>query len=504
MSNFPTGFRCALSVLGIFLFLNTLRAQEAAPENSLQKKPSNTATEAAKLRQELEALRRNDAENRHKLRQLEKQMSELLQKQRDSLGAETRESPQDALERTLREIKVTEAESTHASTDLYSKPIGAASFRLFDLFLASDVAAGTSSVADNELSGLQAGEHDPNKRGFTVQEVELGFKAAIDPYFTAEAYMIWFIDAEGESILELEEAFATTQQLPWGFQMTAGHIYTEFGRLNSQHVHQWDWLDQPVITTRLMGPAGMRAPGARLGWLSPLPWYSEFLVGMQNASGETMASFLSDREVFEGMFPDRPWVDQDSRTLADFVYLLRWVNGFDVTNTISGIVGASGTVGPNATGTDGRTTIGGADLFFRWRPLENDRGWPFVTWQSEFLWRKLFADGTVDPASEGEIPSERIFDYGLYTQALYGFVQNWAGGLRFEHGTGSHGENRQENPFRDDRFRISPLLVWYTSEFARVRFQFNYDNAAFLPDRHAYTAWVGLEFILGSHSAHTF
>lgn len=43
----------------------------------------------------------------------------------------------------------------------------------------------------------------------------------------------------------------------------------------------------------------LRAPGVRLGWLLPVPWFSEVHLGAQNANGETMLSFLASDEAFE-------------------------------------------------------------------------------------------------------------------------------------------------------------------------------------------------------------
>ena len=73
-------------------------------------------------------------------------------------------------------------------------------------------------------------------------------------------------------------------------------------------------------------------------------------------------------------------------------------------------------------------------------------------------------------------------DWGFYTQLLYGFHPGWAAGLRYEF-TGGSGESvrefgsRNQDPFRDDRHRVSPLLAWYITEFSRLRLQYNYDRA---------------------------
>jgi len=42
--------------------------------------------------------------------------------------------------------------------------------------------AGGSSVDNDALEGLQAGAHDPNQNGFTVQNVELSIGGTVDTY----------------------------------------------------------------------------------------------------------------------------------------------------------------------------------------------------------------------------------------------------------------------------------------------------------------------------------
>ena len=70
---------------------------------------------------------------------------------------------------------------------------------------------GGSSERDESLVNLQGGGHDPRKRGFTFQQAELSLAGAVDPYFNAEAHILFFLDpVEGETEVELEEAFATS------------------------------------------------------------------------------------------------------------------------------------------------------------------------------------------------------------------------------------------------------------------------------------------------------
>ncbi len=383
--------------------------------------------------------------------------------------------------------------------------------RLIDISLDALFAAGGSTADDEELEGLQGGGHDPRKRGFTVQNIELSLAGAVDPYLKGESHIILFLDPlTGETRIELEEAFMTTQSLPYGLQLEAGHFFTEFGRLNPRHPHQWHWQDQPIINTRFFGPDGMRGPGFRLGWLMPFSWFSELHFGVQNANGETMISFLANEEFFnERPLGNRPFVNRVVKNLKDLAYLARMDNSWDITDDVTIKLGFSGLYGPNATGADGETYIYGSDLVIKWRQADNVRGWPFLIFESEVMKRDYkavaFFDDS-DPLDIVDIPEKTLKDWGLYMQLLHGFSPGWAAGLRYEHTTGS-GQSlggRDNDPFRDDRGRISPLLTWMPTEFSRFRFQYNYDRAGHLPDKEAHSAWLGIEFMYGAHPTHSF
>jgi hypothetical protein len=444
---------------------------------------------------------------------LDKALKDLETPQKAPGGAPA--SPQAALDSAVAALETPVPPAAGPTPDIGSKQIGPANFRLIDISLDGLFAAGTSTEDDESLQSLQGGGHDPRKRGFTVQNVELSLQGAVDPYFMGEVHIVYFLDPlDGSSQFELEEAFLTTQQLPWGLQIKGGQMQTEFGRVNPQHPHQWDWLDQPVVCTRFFGPDGMRAPGARLGWLTPLPWYSVLLGGLQNANGESMSSFLSSEEFFEERpIGGRPFVERDVKTMKDLAYLLRWENGFDISDELSSKVGASLAYGPNATGSDGFTRIYGADVVFKWRPVTNERGWPFVIWQSEILKRDYFADDYFDPGADPADPgddvalaSEMLRDWGVYTQVLYGFKRNWASGLRYEYAgvEGSGDSAQRDDPFRDARHRISPLLAYQLTEFSRLRLQYNYDHAQHLESGGAHSVWLGAEIMFGAHAAHSY
>jgi hypothetical protein len=432
-------------------------------------------------------------------------------------------SAQEALDRAVQDLA---AEPADAGNALWAQRVGGTNLRLIDVSFDILTAAGTSTERNGEIRNLQGGAHDPSRRGFTLQQGELSLAGAVDPYLTGEAHVVFT-----DSSVELEEAFFTTQSLPYGLQFEGGYFFTEFGLINPLHPHAWDWIDQPVIVSRLLGGEGLRSPGFRLAWLLPVPWFSELHVGMQDADeGDLTLSFNGES------VGGRPTVDRDTRSLEDMLYLMRWNSSWDLTNELTALLGFSGLYGPNASGLDGETWIYGADLKVRWRPGNNFSGWPFVVWQSEVMKRDYTADwflaGTEaggdgggdghghthgdEPADEedefpNDLPASILRDTGFYSQLLYGFRFRWSAGLRFEYASGSQPSvadgvlvSRETDPFRDDRYRLSPLLMWQPTEFSRFRLQYNYDNARHLNPNDAHSFWLGAEVLYGSHAAHRF
>lgn len=474
------------------------------------------------LEREVGQLRERAEEDRRKLEVLERKLEQLQAAPAAEPAATT---PATALEQVLaeagRDVRPAKRD------DLWSAKLGGAELRLIDVSFDVMVAGGTSTERTDSLQNLQGGAHDPLRRGFTFQQGEFSLIGAVDPYFTAEAHVIYF--PEG---VEFEEGFFQTTSLPYGLQVEGGHFFTEFGLINPLHPHAWDWLDQPVVNSRMFGGDGTRGPGFRVGWLAPLPWFSEVHYGMQNATeGGFTPSFVGSR------IGGRPAVDRDVRDLGDLLHLVRWQNAWDFSDEVSASVGASGLFGPNHTGPDGQTFVYGADLRVRWRPLRNFRGWPYLVWQTEVIKRDYTADWFVagtESSSGGDdchgghchgegdeeddvdefpndLPGDILRDVGMYTQLVYGFRYGWSAGLRYEYASG-RGQSvidgvlasRQDDPGRDDRHRLSPLLIWQPTHFSRFRLQYNYDHAKHLAARDAHTVWLGAEVFYGAHPAHGF
>jgi hypothetical protein len=103
------------------------------------------------------------------------------------------------------------------------------------------------------------------------------------------------------------------------------------------------------------------------------------------------------------------------------------------------------------------------------------------------------------------LPGETVVDYGLYTQAAYGFALGWVAALRLDYVDGEASKYETilgPDPARDRRWRLAPNLTWYPSEFSKLRLQYNYDDRRQAGVDHS--VWLQFEFLLGSHAAHKF
>lgn len=486
----------------------------------------------------------NDVDQlRQQLGEMQRAFEETVRQQREQI---------ESLRNRIADLEADEPATTPAPPPAAERPTTAlrpnSPFRLgnernyLDLALNGLFAVG-GSTADDIEGGTQLGGHDPNQNGFSVQNVELTLSGAVDPYLTGQANVLLLLDSEGETVLELEEAYLQSTALPANLQLRAGQYLTGFGRLNATHPHSWHFVDQPLVNGRFLGADGLRNPGAQLSWLAPTPFFSELFLGVQNSGGATAASFRGDAhahghdEEDEEEFPAFYRHADNDRGVdgpADMLFAPRYETAFDIGDSQVLLIGASAAIGPNHVGGedagDTFTQIYGADVTWKWTSPTQVAGFPFVLWQTEAMLRRTevggfdwdedgdgaISDGEVVDDATGlpaVLGSETVNDYGLYSQIVYGFRKGWTAGLRYDWLGGERanyerralsldGEALGRDLSRRTRWRVSPNLTWYPSEFSKVRLQYNYDDRRNVGEDHS--IWLQFEFTLGAHAAHQF
>ncbi|MST01354.1 MAG: hypothetical protein EXS29_08610 [Pedosphaera sp.] len=302
--------------------------------------------------------------------------------------------------------------------------------------------------------------------------------------------------------VETEEAYLETLALPGGLQLRAGQFITEFGRQNPMHPHAWGFVDSPLVNQRMFGADNMRGLGARASWLVPTPFYSELFLSVQNNEGETMHSFRNELESGEALFGRELGSTGSPKSFDQLAYTPRYAASFDLTDTQTILTGVSAAFGNNSSGAHKQSRVYGSDLTWKWKPADHSGGFPFVQWQTEGMYREYEAG-----AASG-LSAETLKDYGMYSQVSYGFTKGWVAGLRWDYvnrtslAANLGGTNNYDDSERAGRWRLSPNLTWYLSEFSKIRLQYNHDERRGIGTDH--TFWLQFEFSIGAHDAHKF
>jgi hypothetical protein len=106
------------------------------------------------------------------------------------------------------------------------------------------------------------------RTSFRLEELELAFTGYLNPYARSDVYVSF---DPAENSVEVEEASATILRgLPWSLQFKFGKYLLDMGKINTQHPHQWAWLDVPLMLQKFLGEEGARVTGANLSILKAI------------------------------------------------------------------------------------------------------------------------------------------------------------------------------------------------------------------------------------------
>src|SRR5205085_5568053 len=139
-------------------------------------------------------------------------------------------------------------------------------------------------------------------------------------------------------------------------------------------------------------------------------FYTEATLGVFNSAGGTTTSFRSPEsaDIHGGVPAARP-----VEGLGDLLVVPRLATSFDLSSTQVLLLGVSGAFGPNNSGPAARTSILGADVYWKWKSARAHQGFPFVSFQAEGMTRSYDAAGrasVVNPFTT--IAAEQLSDRG--------------------------------------------------------------------------------------------
>lgn len=309
---------------------------------------------------------------------------------------------------------------------------------------------------------IGAAGRDPMDRtpALEFHEAELGLQAIIDPFARGDIFLSF-----GPEGVEVEEAYATFTALPAGFLVKAGKMRSNFGKVNTLHIHNLPWIDRPLVTDNLIGgEEGISDAGVAVSHLIPAPG---------NLFLEATA------EVYRG---DSPGVFTSSRR-SDAAVVGHLKSYYDLTDETNIEVGGSYARGHGEFGTDSINRLFGLDATLRWKPLRRSVYKSFIA-RTEYAWSRR------DDPLNGPQRS-----FGYFGSLEYQLSRRWFLGGRYD-----WSERATDASLHDSGGSV--LFTFWPSEFSSLRLQLR--RTRFAEGVTGTEALFQLLFVLGAHGAHPF
>jgi hypothetical protein len=333
-------------------------------------------------------------------------------------------------------------------------------------------------------------------RRLDIREVELAVQAAVDPYFRADI-ILGLSDEEGVAI---EESYLTAIRLPGGLQGRLGRFHMPLGKLNTTHrAELLGNIEYPYVIQRFLGPEGGKGTGVWLsGIFAPLGFYQEVQVTVVDGIGESEEELVAETP--------------SNATAAGLGYSLRLRNYLDLSEAsnleLSGSVATSrrpqpilcdGSICPEVFGVsaaNARQSVIGADVTFRWRPLQQGLYRSFML-QAEFM-RQLNQESPSLPDLQGTAVTYAGPVRGFSGAYLFGRYQ--VGRRTF---VGARGDWIEDPEADGEPLRAASVFVqFFPSEFSK--FVLGFERT--MPSGQQATNRLLLQstFAVGPHRPHPF
>jgi hypothetical protein len=428
--------------------------------------------DAAELHEAFEEYRRRTDERMRALeRRLERAEADAAAGARGDAG----EDDDLAALRAAAEAEAEDAETGAPAADTAGAGVftGGGSFAQFQQFLNAlnpRITVFGDMLAPIELTGNET-EFDDR---FSVREIEIDLRAAIDTY--ASGVLILGVEEEepGEYIIDAEEAYVTLDTLPWRLRAKIGRFFPAMGNANRLHTHDLPWSIRPYPNQDFLGGGeGWKENGAMLSWLAP-PLGSLAL---------TFTGWVLNGEnpnVLAGSSSDDPaWM---GRAEASF--------DFDGMNQIT--LGSTFLFGFNDEEGEQETKLTEVDVLLQHRPN---------AWLSAVLMGELYY-----LEKEQAAGTEYAFGAWVGLQAQPGLGYLWSPlqqtylGVRYDW---SDYDSQVEGA---EQWSVSTYLSYYTTEFLRFRIGYEHRERAstFYGNPDEDRIYLQVTMVFGSHPAEPF
>lgn len=352
-------------------------------------------------------------------------------------------------------------------------------------------------------------------KGFGLGETELAFSASIDDMFFGKLTTV-FESNDGETEVNVEEAFIQTMALPNGFTLRAGRFLSDVGYLNNQHLHSDSFTSRPSAYRAFLG-GHYFDDGLRFSYIAPTDLY--WTMGVEAFSGD---SLRAADELGERAFDSTGVYTAFTKMGGDISIESSWQLGISYLRNENGQLTAEeheeagheeaghedeDDHGHGASYTGKNTFI--TDFVYKWAPNGNYK-YQHLTLSAEyfrvsdFMVPELHEElaGATDHDEAGEANS-KDYHQAWYVSGVYQFSPNWSAGLRYGK---LDSQLQHEAHFDQQTLKETELsIAWHNSHFSTVRLEFSHQsNIGFENESNDNVMTLQYVMTMGAHSAHQF
>ncbi|WP_455208892.1 outer membrane beta-barrel protein [Kaarinaea lacus] len=277
------------------------------------------------------------------------------------------------------------------------------------------------------LPGFQATEafehYGTFPSGFSTGHNEINMGADITPDTSGVlSFSIEYHD--GETAVDLEEAYVDTKALGKGFWIKAGHYYSHIGNLNRVHEHRQDFANQSLVYLGMFG-GHLADTGAQLRWEQEgglnLKLGAEVSTGAEYPGGENIDN-NNGMALFAKIGGD---IGSKSSWNGGLSY---YTSEFDERRSV-----AHDAVANESYATEnGSVDVTGVDLEYFFSPNgKGEKGELKIS--AEYFMKDEDGEGAFTNAAGIATANYTGEQVGYYVAAVYRFIPKWRVGVRFDH-----------------------------------------------------------------------
>ncbi|ASJ74402.1 hypothetical protein [Granulosicoccus antarcticus] len=322
-------------------------------------------------------------------------------------------------------------------------------------------------------------------KGFGLGHTELSLSGAVDDLFSGRLTTV-LESHEGDTELDIEEAFFDTVALPYGLGIRAGRFLSQVGYLNSRHTHADSFTERPALYRAFLG-SHYFDDGVRLAGLMPVPFFWQ--LGVEAFNGTALAGGEADPAI--GVFTLKStWggdLSDASSWQAGVSYLRNRLDA--VQEVVEEDADEDGHDHSHDAAYSGENMYL-LDFVWKWAPQGNARN-SQLTLSGEYL----YVDELGDFAQDSDVHK------GWYASSVYRFHSQWSAGIRYGEVNlkAAHGDHFHDQSLRETEV----MLGWMRSHFSQLRLQYTLQDAEGFEDAND---TLSLQYVmtLGAHGAHEF